>query len=842
MSALCCNYCPTIEIKLMQEFKMNLRVFRSKSRWVQVSIIIFLLSFFVSCTNLVKEYTELFGPSSPKNRILTSEELQQENRISFINDVQPILTSRCAVCHSCNDAPCQLNFTSMEGIDRGASKETVYNGARFFQQDPTRLGIDATNTQQWRDKSFFPVLNERRQEEKINLHNSLLYNVLRTKKSHSFPTEGRLAEKYEIGKELIEDESFEHTQVCPIVEEYSEFADENPHWGMPFALPAITQHEFKTIESWLKQGAKVESKKSLSKALTKQIAKWEIFFNKKSNKEKLVSRYIYEHLFLGHLYFKEVSTADFFTLVRSKTPPGQPIDLISTVRPYNDPGVNKFYYRLKYYNRVIVDKTHLPYALTDKRLARYKSLFLKPKYHVNSLPSYEAKLAANPFKTFSVIPAKSRYQFMLDEAQFFVGGFIKGAVCRGSIALSVIDDHFWVAFMDPEKSLISQDSEFLARVSSKLKLPSELENNASLLSAWMTYNQIARNYFIEKVKYLNSNLDGKKGFSLDMIWNGGQTNENAALTVYRHYDSATVLKGLIGEVPKTGWIMDYPIFERVHYLLVTGFNIYGKVGHQLSTRLYMDFLRYESELEFLAFLPIKDRLKIHKFWYRGSDVTEQFSKGMNKLNLTMHETQINYKTNDSKKEFFVAISKHLKNVQGTKGDYLNKCQDFPEICANSDLVKKANPSEKALLELSGIGGKRTNIFPNVTFMRVIIDGSLENDLVFSIVRNKSYLNVQSLMPSEKSRVRDEDTIDIVSGFVGAYPNFFLEVNYSDLALFVEQYKKIETFEQYDELVVKFGVRRTNPNFWQSADWFYKKHQHDNKVYAGLFDLNRYKNR
>ncbi len=153
----------------------------------------------------------------------------------------------------------------------------MYNGSHFFQQDPTRLGVDATSTQQWRDKGFFPVLNERRQEEKINLHNSLLYRALLTKKSHPFPTEGRLAEKYEIGKELIEDESFEHTQVCPIVEEYSEFADDNPHWGMPFALPAITDGEFKIIESWLKQGAKVESAKPLSKAITKQVAIWNFF-------------------------------------------------------------------------------------------------------------------------------------------------------------------------------------------------------------------------------------------------------------------------------------------------------------------------------------------------------------------------------------------------------------------------------------------------------------------------------------------------------------------------------------------------------------------------------------
>ena len=39
---------------------------------------------------------------------------------------------------------------------------------------------------------------------------------------------------------------------------------------------------------------------------------------------------------------------------------------------------------------------------------------------------------------------------MLDDAHFFIAGFMKGPVCRGSIALSVIDDHFWVVFSDPD--------------------------------------------------------------------------------------------------------------------------------------------------------------------------------------------------------------------------------------------------------------------------------------------------------------------------------------------------------------------------------------------------------
>jgi hypothetical protein len=114
--------------------------------------------------------------------------------------------------------------------------------------------------------------------------------------------------------------------------------------------------------------------------------------------------------------------------------------------------------------------------------------------------------------------------------------------------------------------------------------------------------------------------------------------------------------------------------------------------------------------------------------------------------------------------------------------------------------------------------------------------------VFTIVRNKAYLNVQSLTASESTRVREEDTIDIVPGFVGAYPNLFLEIERGELASFVKEFKEINTYEEYDVLVDKYGVRRTNPNFWKSSDWFYKKHLHENRVHAGLFDLNRYKNR
>jgi hypothetical protein len=100
----------------------------------------------VGCATLVTNYEELYGPSVPRDRSMSPDEIATAGFVSFEEQVQPILDQRCVVCHSCYDAPCQLNLTSYEGIDRGANPAPVYNGARFSTADPTRLGIDARST------------------------------------------------------------------------------------------------------------------------------------------------------------------------------------------------------------------------------------------------------------------------------------------------------------------------------------------------------------------------------------------------------------------------------------------------------------------------------------------------------------------------------------------------------------------------------------------------------------------------------------------------------------------------------------------------------------------------
>jgi hypothetical protein len=731
----------------------------------------------------------------------------------------------------------------MEGIERGSSEMPVYNGARFLLQEPTRLGIDARTTAGWREKGFYPVLNERDQSPMANLDNSLLYQMLLLKRSDDFPGAGRLPQDYDVfgGDPWSDKDPRLHSQQCTTIERFESYARKHPKWGMPFAFPALNESEFNTLENWLRQGAHTEPRPEYPSQLTAAVKKWEAFLNGSSNKEKLMSRYLYEHLFLGHLFFRDVDRDDFFMLVRSRTPPGHPIDVIATVRPYDDPGESVFYYRLQHFDQVRVDKTHMPYALDDARMTRYKELFLDAHYAVDSLPIYDTEMSANPFKTFDAIPPKSRYQFMLDEAHFIISGFIKGPVCRGAVALSVIDDHFWVVFADPETNLISRDADYLRAVSDFLRIPSEQESDISLLAAWRAYHDVALDYFLAKVAYYDAHYPDVKGWGLEQIWSGGQQNDNAALTVYRHHDSATVVKGFVGEVPKTAWVLDYPILERIHYLLVAGFNVYGTAGHQLASRTFMDFLRMESELNFLTLLPRSKRLEVYRHWYRNSKEPEKLERFLEERGGQQREPQITYESDDVKKELFMKIARRIGTGK-TYLDTINLCREFPAECAALELDPVSARIEEQMRRLSDIGGEITNLFPETVLVRVLIDGSLEGDRVYTFLHNKSYLNTTSLVPSEESRVMKEDTIDVIKGFVGAYPNFFLQVPLDRLKDFVDAYLAVDSMESYDALMATYGVRRSRADFWQVSDWFYQKHMHADPLYAGVFDLNRYQNR
>jgi hypothetical protein len=66
-------------------------------------------------------------------------------------------------------------------------------------------------------------------------------------------------------------------------------------------------------------------------------------------------------------------------------------------------------------------------------------------------------------------------------------------------------------------------------------------------------------------------------------------------------------------------VIGYPLFERIYYCWSPAYDPYGNVGHQLQSRLYMDFLRMEGEANFLLLLPKASREPTRRpTGYRGA--------------------------------------------------------------------------------------------------------------------------------------------------------------------------------------------------------------------------------
>ena len=96
---------------------------------------------------------------------------------------------------------------------------------------------------------------------------------------------------------------------------------------------------------------------------------------------------------------------------------------------------------------------------------------------------FDPKISANPFKAFEQIPPRSRYMFLLDSAHYVIMTFIHGPVCKGQIALNVINDHFWVMFLDPDHDLSVRYPGFLKVHGDRLAMPIEMGSAPRLFSA-----------------------------------------------------------------------------------------------------------------------------------------------------------------------------------------------------------------------------------------------------------------------------------------------------------------------------------------------------------------------
>jgi hypothetical protein len=267
------------------------------------------------------------------------------------------------------------------------------------------------------------------------------------------------------------------------------------------------------------------------------------------------------------------------------------------------------------------------------------------------------------------------------------------------------------------------------------------------------------------------------------------------------------------------------LLERIHYLLVAGYDVFGNAGHQLATRLYFDFMRMEGELNFLALLPRVARQGVRDHWYRGAS-KEHIEYFRVTDTYYAQETGVGFKTQDPLAELYAMMKAYAAPVSTER-----------YAIARSGLTGAAL---RSLTDLSRIRGRAISHLPEASFLTV--RGAAGSDYHFTLLSNSAHSNVAELLGDDKRRLPDEDDLSVVNGFVGAYPNAFFVVKAEDLAVFVDAVRRLASEADVQALLARFGIRRTDERFWTHSDALTDAYRRWAPREAAVFDYNRFENR
>ena len=205
-------------------------------------------------------FEKLYGESAPRDRVVAT---LPSTSIDYWSDVKPIVDNRCIVCHGCYDAPCQLKMSSIEGIERGANADRVYNPARLKQGQLTRLFEDAQTVGEWRAREFHSILNEYPSSPVANREASVMYKMLQLKQTNPLPDVQILPDGFTL--------DLDRKQECTTAEGFDKYATKHPTWGMPYALPGLATAEQDVLMSWVEQGATYTPRKPLPQAFEPEV-------------------------------------------------------------------------------------------------------------------------------------------------------------------------------------------------------------------------------------------------------------------------------------------------------------------------------------------------------------------------------------------------------------------------------------------------------------------------------------------------------------------------------------------------------------------------------------------
>jgi hypothetical protein len=739
--------------------------------------------------------------------------------VSFVRDIKPIFDTKCVACHSCYDAPGQLDLRSVKGIQRGAMQIDTY-APREEAIEPTFVWNSPNTLDDWRTMGFFSVIEGGR--------DSIMGKLLAL--GHANPVEPNAQFPADIKINQLERKNY-----LPNKYEIDGYVEQYPKEGMPLAVSGLTEKEYAATMSWLEQGAPIdyEAAEPTAKELA-QIQKWEDFLNADDKRSRLVARFIFEHLFLVNFHFDDRDDANSFIIVRSTTPSGE--DTVPVYQHLPNGEVDgEFYYRFMLLDLTdCVKNTRLQLLASDEKLDRWKNIFYEEDWSVDQLPGYTEADRFNPLVAFSAIPPRARWRFLLAENWLLRGQITNGPSCHGNQSVGVVRDLNWFLYESPETSMYVNDPKYRAEVDPLLTM---LSNPKNLLDAFVKRQQLVKHRAKAYKRALaRAKHTGYRAGIAD-IWRGEHPDDTPILVMFRHDDNAYSIEGhwVPGDFPKAAWVMNLPIMEHALYSAYINYDLYGDLNSQVfGARIMFGLTRVDGELNFLRFLPRKVRRPMFSSWYMGPLSKERMAQEGVKPDDTIR-TDIKYSTDDPKREFYDKVLAYMGSSVNAN-DPINR----PKAGDDPDRITKALISiVAASKEQKPTWRKFKTFLPEAVFLR--IDRSGQEPAIYTMTHNRDYATKAFITMNLEEDIPGNATVSILEGAYTSYPNFMFRISEDEVEQFASTLIDADTQKEFTAIVERWGIRRSSPDFWPVLNSVTAYVERTDPRRAGTFDVNRYRN-
>jgi hypothetical protein len=221
-------------------------------------------------------------------------------------------------------------------------------------------------------------------------------------------------------------------------------------------------------------------------------------------------------------------------------------------------------------------------------------------------------------------------------------------------------------------------------------------------------------------------------------------------------------------------------------------------------------------------LPEKARHSTAEAWYQGApkEVTDYVYGRDAYFN---RPSGLTYRTSDPQRELYEMLSARVAPVAPKRFQLSS--------VADSEL-------RRDLQALSNVRGASLAWIPEVVFLR--IEQPPASPQYFTLLRNTAHKNVAHLFKEEL--LPAENSLTVVPGFLGAYPNAIFRVTRGDVPALAAAIGSLSSEADYRKLADRYAIRRTHPRFWAASDELIDAYAAWAPAEAGIFDYSRLENR